>query len=168
MACRIDRLISDVVSMEQDASVQQAAELMMTRNVDYLVVMHGGSVVGLFTERDLLRRVVGRGVSPSHVTLGAACTRDLVSISHDSSCLEAVIKMRTRRCRRLVVYRGDQLAGLVNLPELASAVAESGGKRDMLVNILGGITFAVAVGVITMLILQLPEMLQLLESVKGP
>ena len=154
--------------MEEDASVQQAAELMMTRNVDYLVVMHRGSVVGLFTERDLLRRVVGRGVSPSHVTLGAACTRDLVSISHDSSCLEAVIKMRTRRCRRLVVYRGDQLAGLVNLPELASAVAESGGKRDMLVNILGGITFAVALGVIAMLILQLPEMLQLLESVKGP
>ena len=167
MACRIDRLISDVVSMEEDANVQQAAELMTIRNVGYLVVTHQGSVVGLFTERDLLRRVVGRGVSPSDVSLGAACTRDLVSISHDSSCREAIIKMRTRRCRRLVVYRGDRVVGLVNLPELASAVAESGGGRDVLVNILGGITFAVALGVIGMLILQIPEILQLVESVKG-
>lgn len=166
MSCRIDTLIREAVaSLEEDATVQQAAELMVQRNLGSLVVTRGGEVVGLFTERDLLRRVVGAGRSPNELAVGDVCTRSLVSIAHDRTCHAAVEKMQANLCRRLLVYRGQRFIGLVNLTDLAHAMAAKGRGKDLVVNALGAFTLAVAVGVIAMLLFQLPEMLQLAERV---
>jgi CBS domain-containing protein len=166
MACTIDSLVHEsVVALDEAAPVQDAAELMARRNVGSLVVTRGGDVVGLFTERDLLRRVVGAGQDPKALRLGDVCSRDLVSVSHDSSCRSAVHKMQANFCRRLLVYRGAEFLGLVNLTDVAHAMADSGRGRDLLVNALGAITLAVAIGVIAMLLFQLPAMLRLAEQV---
>lgn len=169
MACKIESLIHEAVaSLEESASVRQAAELMAQRNVGSLVVTRDGQVVGLFTERDLLRRVVGAGREPGALLLGEVCTRDLVSASHDSTCRSAVEKMHANLCRRLLVFRGHRFVGLVSLTDVAHAMAHKAGRKDLLVNTLGAITLAVIVGVIAMLLLQLPEMLQFAGRVTAP
>lgn len=166
MSCKIDSLIHEAVaSLAEDATVQRAAELMAQRNLGSLVVTRGGEVVGLFTERDLLRRVVGAGRDPNDLVVGDVCTRSLVSIAHDKSCHAAVAKMQAHLCRRLLVYRGQRFIGLVNLTDVAHAMAEKGRGKDLIVNALGAVTLAVAVGVIAMLLFQLPQMLQLAEQV---
>ena len=169
MACMIDSLVREaVVTLDEGASVQTAAEMMAAHNLGSLVVTHGGEVVGLFTERDLLRRVVGAGLDPRALRLGDVCTRNLVSISHESDCRAAVQKMQANLCRSLLVYRGQHLLGLITLTDVAHAMANSGRTKDLLVNALGAVTLAVAIGVIAMLLLQLPVMLQLAEQVTGP
>jgi CBS domain-containing protein len=161
VACRIESLVSETVAtLDQQQTVQHAAELMARQNIGSLVITDNGHVVGLFTERDLLRRVVGEGHDPRSLAVGDVCTRNLVSIAHDSSCQQAVIKMQTNRCRRLMVVRGAEFSGMVSLQDIANAMAENGGRKDLLVNIVGAITLVVAVGVIGMLIYQLPDMLQ--------
>ena len=166
MACKVDSLIHEAaVTLEEDASVQRAAELMTQRNVGSLLVTRDGEVRGLFTERDLLRRVVGARRDPQDLRLGDVCTRNLVSISHDSSCRLAIEKMQANLCRRLLVYRGRRFAGLVNLTDVAHAMAERRRGKDFVVNALGAITLVVAIGVIVVLLLQLPDMLQVAERV---
>jgi len=169
MACTIDSLVHEAVaSLEEGASVQQAAELMAERNQGSLVVTREGQVIGLFTERDLLRRVVSAGLQPKNLTLGEVCTRDLVSASHNSSCRDAIEKMHKNVCRRLLVYRGHRFIGLVSLTDVAHAMASKGGGRDLVLNTLGAITVAVAMFVIALLLFQLPEMLQLAGRVTAP
>jgi CBS domain-containing protein len=166
MACTIDSLIHEAVAtLKEDATVQQAAELMTQQNVTSLLVIRSGEVVGLFTERDLLRRVVGARRDPLRLRLGEVCTRRLVSISHDSSCGQAIEKMQTHLCRRLLVYRGQQFIGLINLTDVAHAMADKARGKDLVVNALGAVTLVVAIGVIAMLLLQLPNMLQFAEQV---
>lgn len=168
MACIVEDLVHEsIVSLEEHASVQQAVTLMAQHNVGSLVVTKEGQVAGLFTERDLVRRVVGRGKDPNDVVLADVCTRNLLSISSDSKCLTAMAKMKSHRCRRLLVFRGNQFVGLVNLTDLAHAVAGRRRNNDVVVNVLGAITLAVAVGVIAMLLFKLPEMMQLADQLNG-
>lgn len=133
---------------------------MARRNDGSLIITHEGHVVGLFTERDLLRRVVGEGKDPKTMRVGDVCTRNLVSIAHDCSCMEAIRKMEANRCRRLIVLRGSEFSGLLSLQNVANAMAETSSRKDLLVNVVGAITLFVAVSVIGILIYQLPDVLQ--------
>jgi len=167
-SCAVDALVREsVASLDESATVQHAAELMAQRNLGSLVVTRHGEVVGLFTERDLLRRVVGAGHDPKALNVGDVCTRNLISISHDKDCRAALETMQAHRCRRLLVYRGNRFVGLVSLTDVAHEIAGKGQGKDLVVNAIGAVTLAVAVFVIAMLLFQLPEMLQLAERVTG-
>ena len=168
MACKIEGLVSEsVATMDHNASVQDAAALMARQQVGSLVVSGEDGIIGVFTERDLLHRVVGASLDPKTLRLGEVCSRDLVSISADSDCHQAVIKMRSHGCRRLLVYRGQQLSGMINLTDVANAMADQRRGRNLLVNIVGGVTLTLAVGVIAMLAYELPQMMQLAQRVSG-
>jgi signal-transduction protein with cAMP-binding, CBS, and nucleotidyltransferase domain len=165
MACRIDKLVAETVSsLECDTDVQSAAAYMAEHDLGSLVVTEDGRVVGLFTEHDLLKRVVGAGRDPAALKLGEVCSRNLISISHDSSCAHAVGLMRANRCRRLLVYRNDHFQGLVNMQDLAHALADHSASKNLLVNLVGGVTLAVVLAVIGMLISHIPDMMQLADQ----
>ncbi|MCG6860765.1 MAG: CBS domain-containing protein [Chromatiaceae bacterium] len=167
MSCKVEELIrEEVPSLEEATTVWEAARLMATRNVGSCVVTRDGQAVGLFTERDLLTRVVADGRNPSALSLGEVCSRDLVRVDHDISCREAVMKMQARRCQRVLVYREQRFLGLLKLPDLAYAMASRGRQRDMLVNVMGAVTFAVAIGVIAMLLIQLPALVNFVGQAK--
>jgi signal-transduction protein with cAMP-binding, CBS, and nucleotidyltransferase domain len=160
MSCKVEQLVrEDVPFLEEGASVREAARLMSARNVGSCVVTRDGQVVGIFTERELLTRVVADGHDPSALSLGDVCARNFVSVDHNTNCREAVARMQAHLCQRLLVYRGKRLLGLVKVPDLAYALASRGRHTDLLVNAIGGVTLAVAVGVIIMLLMQLPDLM---------
>jgi CBS domain-containing protein len=164
MACKIDSLVTEsVATLDEHATVQTAAELMAALRVGSVVVTGAGGVTGMFTERDLVRRVVAVSLDPRQVTLGEVCSRDLVSISADSSCHRAVIKMRTHACRRLLVFRGERFKGIVKLTDVANAMADQRRQKDVLMNLVVAGTLAVACSVIATLVYHLPQMWRLAE-----
>jgi signal-transduction protein with cAMP-binding, CBS, and nucleotidyltransferase domain len=162
MACRVDKLVAETVaSLDGGTDVQSASAYMAERGIGSLVVTESDRVVGLFTERDLLTRVIGARKRPEALTLSEVCTRNLISIPHDSSCAQAIKLMRANRCRRLLVYRHDRLHGLVNISDVASALADQSGAKNLLVNFVGGITLLVVLAVIVMLISHIPDIMRL-------
>lgn len=168
MGCKVEELIrEEVPSLEEGATVQDAARLMGARNVGSCVVTRNGEVVGLFTERDSLTRVVAEGRDASVLTLGEVCSSNLVAIGHDSTCHEAVKTMYRNRSQRLLVYRGEQFLGLVKLADVAYAMTSRGPQTNMLVNVLGAVTFALAIGVVAMLLIQLPDLVQFTWPIVG-
>jgi CBS domain-containing protein len=165
MACNLGKLIKEsVTSLDSDTDIQTAAAYMSDRDVGSLVVTENDKVIGLFTERDLLTRVVGAGKDPVALKLGDVCTRNLISVSSDSSCAYAIKLMRRNRCRRLLVYRSDQFQGLINISDVANALADNNSAKNLLVNFVGGITLVVVLAVIGMLISHIPDMMQLADS----
>jgi signal-transduction protein with cAMP-binding, CBS, and nucleotidyltransferase domain len=168
MSCKVEELVrEDVPFLEEGASVREAARLMAARNIGSCVVTRNGQVVGIFTERELLTRVVAEGRDPSALSLGDVCSRNFVSVNHNTNCREAVAKMQAHRCQRLLVYREKRLLGLVKLPDLAYALASRGRQTDLLVNAIGGVTVAVAVGVIIMLLIQLPDLMSFVGQARA-
>jgi signal-transduction protein with cAMP-binding, CBS, and nucleotidyltransferase domain len=72
--------------------------------------------------------------------------------------------MRSNRCRRLLVNRHGQFQGLVNIQDVASALADHSGGKNLVVNLVGGLTLVVALAVIGMLISHIPDMMALADQ----
>jgi CBS domain-containing protein len=164
MTCNVGKLVSEAVaSMDSATDVQSAARYMALHNLGSLVVTENGKVSGLFTERDLLVRVVGAGLDPGALKLGDVSTRNLISVAYNSSCKNAIRLMRTHKCRRLLIYRKDELQGLVNISDVAHALADHNPAKNLLVNFVGGVTLVVALMVIGVLISHIPDVLALIN-----
>lgn len=159
MACRINKLVNtSVETLKSTVDIQEAAAFMARKDVGSVLVTHDGEVLGLFTEKDLVKRVVGPGKDPKAVTLGDVCSRKLISVHEDITCEKAIKTMHSNHCRRLLVYRGETLKGLVTLRGIASAMAQTDGRSNALLNVLGGITILITFLVIGFTLYQLPEM----------
>jgi len=165
MTCRVAEYVRENLPMfEEETPVIEVVQQMCERQVTSAVVTRGGEVVGIFTEVDLMKRVVNAGRDPTELSVGEVCTRQLVSIEADSACHTAVLKMRSNGCRRLLVYRGSRFLGLVKIQDLALAMASASRQSSLFINVIVWAILALVFGVIAMLILQLPEVVDLVRG----
>ena len=86
-----------------DATVLAAVEQMEAHNVAAVLVIADGELCGIFTERDLLRRVVARRREPAETPISEAMSSEVVSVDGDKLGFEAVRLMHERRVRHIAV-----------------------------------------------------------------
>jgi CBS domain-containing protein len=108
-----------VVSVSPAATVLQATEKMNQHKIGALVVMDEGRIVGIFTERDILRRVVGEERRPSEILVAEVMTADVVCCDPDAEIDEVGALMKERRIRHVPVCDGEsQLLGLISMGDI--------------------------------------------------
>lgn len=110
---------SDVVSIGPEATVLAAAELMNKRGVGgVLVVDADKNLVGIFTERDILRRVVVAGLPPATTTVAEVQTSNPVTCLPETSLDECGAIMTKRRVRHLPVADDNTVYGVVTIGDV--------------------------------------------------
>ena len=115
----------EVVTTTPERSVLEASQLMNERGIGALMVLEQGELVGIFTERDIMRRVVAEQRDPARTTVGEVMTRNLVTTRADVSVEECASQMTSRRIRHLPVMGDAGLIGVVTIGDLlAWQVAE--------------------------------------------
>jgi CBS domain-containing protein len=123
-----------VVSLPPTATVLEAATLMNTRGIGAMLVCDNNRPVGIFTERDVLRRIVAVERAPSKVTLGEVMTTGLATCTRDTDIEQCAAIMTERRIRHLpVVDDGGGVIGLVSIGDVvAHRVEEQHDKIEAL------------------------------------
>lgn len=106
-----DLMDKDVVSIDARESVAECVALMIHSKVWSLLVMEGGRPQGVVTERDVLRRCIGKELSPREVKVGAIMSSPLVTIGPDATIREAMSLMVEKDVRRLYVVDGGEVIG---------------------------------------------------------
>src|SRR5918992_6294641 len=101
-----------VVSVRPDESVQVAIARMQEENIGSVAVCDGPRLVGIFTERDVLR-LAGEGADFLDLTVATVMTSTPVTISPDADLLDAARIMNERNIRHLPVVEGENLLGIV-------------------------------------------------------
>ena len=115
----LNRKGTSIVSIAPTATVLEAARLMNDRSVGgVLVVNDAGSLLGIFTERDILRRVVAAGLPPDSTKVSDVFTPDVVTTTPDMSVDECGAIMSSRRVRHLPVVDAKGLHGVVTIGDL--------------------------------------------------
>jgi CBS domain-containing protein len=94
-------------------SVTEAARLMNEHGIGGLVVREGDTVVGMFTERDILRRVVAAELDPAQVDVGTVMTTPVMSVRPDARLEECAALVTEKRIRHIPVMDGASLVGIV-------------------------------------------------------
>jgi IMP dehydrogenase len=108
----------EVITVRPTDTVLQAANLMNERNIGGVLVLEGDQLAGIFTERDVLRRVVARGLDPATTRVDAVMTAAVVTCQPDLSIDDCAALMTTRRIRHLPVRDAAGLMGMVTIGDL--------------------------------------------------
>ncbi|HKA91927.1 MAG TPA: CBS domain-containing protein [Haliangiales bacterium] len=102
--------------MSPHASVMEAVERMMEQHVGAIAVVDDDQLLGVFTERDLMTRVVARGKDPSSTRISEVMTRNVYAVSDHTPVAAAAALMRANHFRHLpVVDDAGRLCGMVAL-----------------------------------------------------
>jgi CBS domain-containing protein len=110
--------VINVLSAEQ--TVAEAVQLMVRRRVGIVLVVRSGTLVGVFSERDAVHRVLCLGRSPA-TPLGLVMTRDPVTAHPAEDTHSAVEKMQRARCRHLPILVEGQVADVLSMRDLMFA-----------------------------------------------
>ena len=118
-----DVMAFQVVSVSPDDAVSVAIARMLEENVGSVAVCEGERLVGIFTERDVLR-LAGEGPDFAEVKVGDVMTRQLVTLAPDDDILDAARLMGERKIRHLPVLEGENLLGMVGIREVMRTLVE--------------------------------------------
>ena len=127
----------DPVVAESGDSVRTGVRKMVENQIGALPIVKAGDrhqVVGMFTERDLMKRVVDAGLDPDEVTLESVMTSEgLVMVGPDESYDVARARMRAAGCRHILVVDGDRLVGVAGIRDcLREDLSEKSEELKML------------------------------------
>ena len=111
----------EVYSVGPLATVIDAVNTMNDQHVGSVLVCEGGFPVGVFSERDVLVRVVAAHRDPRQTLVRDVMTTRLYTASPDDTLLEVMRLMTDRRCRHVPVMEGELLIGLVSIGDLTKA-----------------------------------------------
>jgi CBS domain-containing protein len=115
---------SHVQTVGPDATVMDAATLMNDHKIGSLVVLDHGHVVGMFTERDVLQRVVGQRFDPMTTKVREVMTSEVVVCRPETTIEEVRGSMLNRRIRHLpVLDRDNNLIGMISIGDLNTLLA---------------------------------------------
>lgn len=114
-----------VVTIRPEASALDAAKLMNDHHIGALVVVSAsGKPVGIFTERDLLSRVVAARREPSSAPVEEVMTRDLLVCPPEATLEDMRTLMRERRIRHIPIVGEQGLMGMISIGDLNAAEAK--------------------------------------------
>ncbi|WP_022728740.1 CBS domain-containing protein [Fodinicurvata sediminis] len=124
------RVVPDIVSSQKlttfsaDTTVRTATAVMNERSIGAILILKDEQLAGIFTERDLLRRVVAAGLDPDATSLEEVMTPDPDTLAPNATAMEALLLMRGRGYRHLPVIDKGKLIGIVSIRDLFAAVQE--------------------------------------------
>ena len=123
------------VSIAPDASVAEAARLMNERGIGGVLVLEGDRLVGIFTERDVMRRVIAEHRDPAQTPVIQVMTAPVVTCLPETSLEELGAILSSRRIRHLPVVGAEGLCGVVTSGDLlAYQVADQAATIQYLNN----------------------------------
>jgi CBS domain-containing protein len=116
-------LVKDVVDrelyfVEPSQSVAEVAKKMAELKVGAIVVLEGGRLKGVFSERDVLTRVVVERLDPDLTPVAQVMTEDVATVAESAGIETALESMRAHQCRHLPVLRGEEVVGFLSMRDL--------------------------------------------------
>ncbi len=110
----------DLIAAPRTAIVMEVASLMTDARVGAICILEGDQLVGVFSERDLMTRVLVAGRDPRKTPVGDVMTREVVTASLDDSRADCLEKMQERGFRHLPVLEGDRVVAMLSMRDLLS------------------------------------------------
>src|SRR5262249_42623423 len=103
-----------------EATVFEAIKLMAEKNIGSLLVMSGGRLVGIFTERDYTRKIALQGKTSKETRVSEIIPREVVTVAADESVEECMRLMTEKRVRHLPIMEGANVVGIVSIGDLVN------------------------------------------------
>ena len=120
-------------------TIDEAVAEMNRKRIGCIVVIDEGQLAGIFTERDVLRRVVGASLDPKVVRMSEVMTKNVHTIPPDATIERTMVLFAEMRCRHIPVVDRGQLKGLISIGDISRWMADSSrAEADHLKSYIAG------------------------------
>jgi CBS domain-containing protein len=120
----IGRKGSRVVSVSREAPVLEAIRVMAEHHIGAVLVMEGGQLIGIASERDYARKVILQGRSSHDTPVAVIMTSPVVCVTPQDSIAECMAIMTEKHIRHLPVIDGEQVVGVISIGDLVKETIE--------------------------------------------
>jgi malate dehydrogenase (oxaloacetate-decarboxylating) len=136
-----DIMEKNVTTVDSDKNARECAKLMLKKDVGSLIVTQQGVIIGIITERDLVRKVLADNVDPTKILASDIMSSPLITIDPDEPMSKAARLMSVYGVRRIVVLsREGALVGIVTATDLARTLAKRKEFKDEALNAIARIS----------------------------
>lgn len=118
-----DYMSSPILSVDAESSVQEAANYMTANGIGSVLISELGEMVGMVTETDLTRKVLGKGMSPEDTIVSSIMSSPVLSLDRYLPVEEANRFMHKNKIRHLAVTEDDKIVGMLSVKDLVSYFA---------------------------------------------
>lgn len=116
---------ADVITCSATTSLDRAIDLMATKGIGSLVIVDADRPVGIFTERDVLKKVAGKKLNLETELIRDFMTPNPVCISHDTAFIKIMAAMRLGKFRHLVITNAEgKLAGVISVKDVVNVMVD--------------------------------------------
>jgi len=119
IAVLLEHKDSTVHTVSPTLTVAEAVQVMIEKKVSSVLVMEQKRLVGIFTERDVLRRVIGANLDPKATKLRDVMSTGLATISPATTLKDTMEIFSEKHCRHLPVISGEQLVGVISIGDVS-------------------------------------------------
>jgi CBS domain-containing protein len=109
-------------TVQKEATVSEAVRLMVDHNVGIVIVIDRDQLVGVFSERDVVRRVLHQGLDPATLPVGKVMTPHVVTADAEVDYESAMSAMDEAGIRHLLVTSGSKMLSMISIRDLTRAV----------------------------------------------
>lgn len=120
----LSKVIRKVATIDENRSALEAAMVMTEEFIGSVVVTRSSKIIGIFTERDLMMRVVGKRKDPEKVKIKDVMSESLIRVGPKDSAGYCLNLMKEHRCRHLLVFAGDEFLGIVSLRDMVTLMLD--------------------------------------------
>ncbi|MDQ0315747.1 CBS domain-containing protein [Amorphus orientalis] len=109
----------DIVTARETASITEICETLAERKIGAIIVTDdAGSIVGILSERDIVRSCAAHGAEALHKTVAELMTRSVITVSPDDNIATVMERMTSGRFRHMPVVQGDKLVGVISIGDV--------------------------------------------------
>jgi CBS domain-containing protein len=139
VAALLERKGSAVHAVASTITIAEAVAEMNRKRIGCIVIVESGAIAGIFTERDVLRRVVGAGLDPKAVLVADVMTRNVHTVPPEATIEQTMALFGEMHCRHIPVVAGGQVRGLISIGDISRWMSDvSRTEADHLKNYIAG------------------------------
>ncbi len=116
-----DIMVSDVKTIDKEATIQEAASKMSEHSIGSLIVVEDSRVVGIITERDIMKKVVAESKDATKTIVKDIMTKKVIMIRPDTDIEDAADIMMDKQIKKLPVVEGNALIGIITSMDICTA-----------------------------------------------
>ena len=130
---------SDIWSVPPETTVYEAIKLMADKNIGAVLVLSGGKLSGVFTERDYTRKVILQGKTSKETRVREICSAEVISVGLHHSIEDCMKLMTEHRVRHLPVVEEGKVVGLVSIGDLVNwIISTQSAQIDQMAQYISG------------------------------
>jgi CBS domain-containing protein len=125
LSALLERKGSALHTVPSTLTIAETVAEMNRHRIGCMLVLEGDQLAGIFTERDVLRRVVGAGLDPRIMRVADVMSKGVVTVSEDATVEETMVMFAEKRCRHLPVVSNGRLRGLISIGDISRWMADT-------------------------------------------